>query len=1019
MRYGDRPAHRAIILLALLAIALFAALLAPGTARAQATCQGGGTFAAIGDSLTVDISSCSTFFTNTLQDHSTERWGGLTNSSGALVRGPANCGVGSVNTASGCTPSAQTITTSNATYSYSADLINGGLVTVKLLTVTNAAATSDTSTMYTYVGDPEVKIADSASNTAFKFSFTLPVSTLAPTVTGIAPNTGPVAGGTSVTLTGTNLAGATSVTFGGTAAAITSNTATSLVVTAPAHAVGAVTVAVTTAGGNTSASFTYTAAPLVVSPAAGALAAGTVGTPYSQTFSITGGTAPYSVSMTGALPDGLAFDASTLKLSGTPTPAASASNAFSLNVGDAAGATATLAYTLAITSNPPVANPVAANVAAGAGASAIVIDVTGGAPSRVDIATQARHGVAAASGTSITYTPAAGYTGSDTFTYTATNAFGTSPPATVTVNVAAGILVLSPGPGALPAATVGTAYRQALSVTGGTAPYQYAVSGELPPGLALSNGAITGTPTAAVAASFTVVATDAAGIKGQAAYTLATTGPVPAGLSRSMQVVAGTTVTVDLAAGATGGPFSGAALVDPPPASEGRAVLRNGNGAFLMSFTAAPLAAGSVVVRYTLSNAWQTSVPAAITFTVVARPDPSKDTEVIGLVNAQVQTAQRFATTQISNFGSRLEQLHDERTRQADAFGIRFGAPSASQPDRRGADGSSAAGSPLAQAFGAVPASALPSLKGAPADESGRSGTSRESGSAGGGGSPSSAGRPRLAGPLAVWTGGFVNFGSSDKNSIKLDHTLVGVSGGADYRLSPDFVAGVGFGYGHERNDVGGNGTQVKGQAVSVALYGSYHPAPIFVDGLLGYSHLDFDSRRYVTTTGGQADGDRGGAQIFGSLSAGYEYRDADLLVSPYGRFQAAWTRLDTFTEEGADVWNLTYGRQEFSMLAGVAGLRTEYVVPTSWGALAYSARFEYTHDFAGSSRARVGYADTGITPYGLNVAGLSQNTVSAQLGVETQLRRNLAIGLSYQGSFGFERNALDHAFMVKFRTRF
>jgi uncharacterized protein with beta-barrel porin domain len=1001
MRYGDRPAHRAIILLALVAIALFASLLTPGTAHAQATCQGGGTFSAIGDSLTVDISSCSTFFTNTLQDHSTPRWGGLTSSSGTLVRGPANCGIGSVNTASGCMPNAQTITTSNATYSYSSDLINGGLVNVTLLSVTNAAATSDTHTMYTYVGDPEVKIADSASNTAYKFSFTLPVSAQAPAVTGIAPNTGPVSGGTSVTLSGTNLSGATSVTFGGSAAAITSNSATSLVVTAPAHAVGAVTVAVTTPGGSTSASFTYTAAPLVVSPAAGALTAGTVGTPYSQTFSITGGTAPYSVSMSGALPDGLTFDASTLKLSGTPTPVASASNAFTLNVGDAAGATATLAYTLAITSNPPVANPVSANVAAGAGASAIVINVTGGAPSRVDIATQARHGVAVASGTSITYTAASGYTGTDTFTYTATNAFGTSPPATVTVNVAAGILVLSPGPGALPAATVGTAYRQAISVTGGTAPYQYAVSGELPPGLTLSNGAITGTPTAAVAASFTVVATDAAGLKGQAAYMLSTTSPFPAGLSRSMQVVAGTTVTVDLAAGGTGGPFSAAALVDPPPASEGRTALRTGNGAFLMSFTAAPLATGSVVVRYTLSNAWQTSAPAAITFTVVARPDPSKDTEVIGLVNAEVQTAERFATTQISNFGSRLEQLHDERTRQADAFGIRLGAEAASQPDRRGPDGNGSAGSPLAQAFGALPASALPRLNGAPADESGTSGT------------------PELPGRLAVWTGGFVNFGSSDKNSIKLDHTLVGISGGADYRLSPDFVAGVGFGYGHERNDVGGNGTQVKGQAVSVALYGSYHPAPVFVDGLLGYSHLDFDSRRYVTTTGGEADGDRGGAQIFGSLSAGYEYRAADLLVSPYGRFQAAWTRLNTFTEDGADVWNLTYGRQEFSMLAGVAGLRTEYVAPMSWGALAYSARLEYTHDFAGSSQAQVGYADTGTTPYGLNVAGLSQNTVSAQLGVETQLRRNLAIGLSYQGSFGFERNALDHAFMIKFRMRF
>ena len=50
----------------------------------------------------------------------------------------------------------------------------------------------------------------SAPSSADQFSY---VS--APTVTGINPNTGPPAGGTSVTITGTNLNGATAVRFGG------------------------------------------------------------------------------------------------------------------------------------------------------------------------------------------------------------------------------------------------------------------------------------------------------------------------------------------------------------------------------------------------------------------------------------------------------------------------------------------------------------------------------------------------------------------------------------------------------------------------------------------------------------------------------------------------------------------------------------------------------------------------------------------------------------------------------------
>src|SRR3546814_19000883 len=52
---------------------------------------------------------------------------------------------------------------------------------------------------------------------------------------------------------------------------------------------------------------------------------------------------------------------------------------------------------------------------------------------------RARNGTATASGTSITYTPAAGYAGSDSFTYTAANASGTSAPETVSVTIASAV----------------------------------------------------------------------------------------------------------------------------------------------------------------------------------------------------------------------------------------------------------------------------------------------------------------------------------------------------------------------------------------------------------------------------------------------------------------------------------------------------------------------------------------------------------------------------------------------------
>jgi len=89
----------------------------------------------------------------------------------------------------------------------------------------------------------------------------LSTGALTPTITGINPSSGTTAGGTTVTITGTNfVAGSATVTIGGTAATVSSFTATQITCTTPAHAAGAVDVVVTVAGlsATKTGGFTYT-----------------------------------------------------------------------------------------------------------------------------------------------------------------------------------------------------------------------------------------------------------------------------------------------------------------------------------------------------------------------------------------------------------------------------------------------------------------------------------------------------------------------------------------------------------------------------------------------------------------------------------------------------------------------------------------------------------------------------------------------------------------------------------------
>jgi len=94
--------------------------------------------------------------------------------------------------------------------------------------------------------------SDLAGNplSAVSWSFTTAEVTSPPAVTGVSPSSGPLTGGTVVTISGTDLTGASAVRFGNlNATSFTVVNSTTITATTPAHAAGAVHVTVTTATG--------------------------------------------------------------------------------------------------------------------------------------------------------------------------------------------------------------------------------------------------------------------------------------------------------------------------------------------------------------------------------------------------------------------------------------------------------------------------------------------------------------------------------------------------------------------------------------------------------------------------------------------------------------------------------------------------------------------------------------------------------------------------------------------------
>ena len=265
-----------------------------------------------------------------------------------------------------------------------------------------------------------------------------------------------------------------------------------------------------TDGANASATkpLSITVNPPGLSITAAAPPPGTVGVAYQQTLSATGGTGPYTWSVTaGSLPPGLSL-ASNGAIGGTPTAAGTSS--FTAQVTDSANATATQALSIAI--NPPpltVATGSLPGATVGAGYQQ-ALSATGGTGgfswSTVSGALPA--GLSLGSDGTIGGTPTA--TGASAFTVQVKDSSSAAASKALSITVSPALPPLQITTTSLLIATLGSAYSQSLTASGGTGAYTWSVtSGSLPGGLSLSaSGKISGTPAQPGTSNFTVAVTD-------------------------------------------------------------------------------------------------------------------------------------------------------------------------------------------------------------------------------------------------------------------------------------------------------------------------------------------------------------------------------------------------------------------------------------------------------------------------------------------------------------------------------
>jgi uncharacterized repeat protein (TIGR01451 family) len=451
-----------------------------------------------------------------------------------------------------CAPmSGQTITCT-----YSTTPVNAGTTLPPI--IVNGIVTASGMTAATIQSGTTATASSADGNPAYASSAAAGTLPAVPSGVTLSPASGPIAGGTAVTISGSNISGPGTATVTaieiGTTAQQQAGTPTVLLPCSPPSSAApgcftvnggvlsissmpsvpastTVNVTVVTYGVAGAPAYTYTAAP--AAPAAPAATAGAASAtvswsaPASNGSPITGYVVtPY---LNGVAQAPQSFDASTTTRTITGLTVGS-SYTFTVAAVNAAGtgpaspqSNAVVPYT--VPGAPTIGTVSAANSAATVSWTAPASN--GGSPITGYVVTPYINGVAQPSQTfnsTATTQLVSGLTPGTSYTFkvAAVNAAGTGPAsaasAAVTVNMGPSLTFSPPPPG-----EITVPYSYSLTASGGTGALTWSVSaGSLPPGLSVNpgTGLLSGTPTASGSYSFTVKVTDTLGATNSKAATV-------------------------------------------------------------------------------------------------------------------------------------------------------------------------------------------------------------------------------------------------------------------------------------------------------------------------------------------------------------------------------------------------------------------------------------------------------------------------------------------------------------------
>nr|WP_249151089.1 autotransporter domain-containing protein [Bradyrhizobium sp. JYMT SZCCT0180] len=259
----------------------------------------------------------------------------------------------------------------------------------------------------------------------------------------------------------------------------------------------------------------------------------------------------------------------------------------------------------------------------------------------------------------------------------------------------------------------------------------------------------------------------------------------------------------------------------------------------------------------------------------------------------------------------------------------------------------------------------------------------------------------------SVWAAGFGGSQTTDGSTVVGSNdtrsSIYGVAAGADYRLSPNALAGFALAGGGTNFSVNGFGSG-RSDLFQAGAFIRHNVGAAYLSGALAYGWQDITTDRTVTVAGV----DRLRAQFnanawSGRVEGGYRFVTNGFGLTPYAAGQFTTFELPAYAEQaivGANTFALAYGARSVTNTRSELGLRSDKSFAMQDGILTLRGRAAWAHDFNPDRSIGATFQTLPGASFVVNGARQAADAALVTGSAEMKWLNGLSLAATFEGEF-------------------